>query len=228
MKARPSSIPIITCLPLKRKLPARWAKVFSFLQSNYKRFKYNHLIVSPHSTRKAFINLIEREINDAKRGNPSGITAKLNSLSDVKIIDKLYEASSYGVKIKLIVRGICSLVPGIKGISENIEAISIIDRFLEHSRVVVFENGGNPAYFLSSADWMPRNLDYRVEVTVPVYDAHIKRQLRDHLDIIWKDNVKSRWHNEEQNNEYRKIKGPRIRSQYALHEYVKNQLKRGR
>ena len=215
-------------LTAKKEITSEVAKVFSFLQSNYKRFKYNHLFVSPHSTRKAFLNLIEREINHAKRGNPSGITAKLNSLSDVKIIDKLYEASSYGVKIKLIVRGICSLIPGVKGISENIEAISIIDRFLEHSRVVVFENGGDPAYFLSSADWMPRNLDYRVEVTVPVYDAHIKRQLRDHLDIIWKDNVKSRWHNEEQNNEYRKIKGPKIRSQYALHEYVKNQLKRGK
>ncbi len=215
-------------LTSRKEITNEVAKVFSFLQSNYKRFKYNHLIVSPHSTRKAFLNLIEREINHAKRGNPAGITAKLNSLSDVKIIDKLYEASSYGVKIKLIIRGICSLIPGVKGISENIEAISIIDRFLEHSRVVVFENGGNPGYFLSSADWMPRNLDYRVEVTVPVYDAHIKRQLRDHLDIIWKDNVKSRWHNEEQNNEYRRIKGPKIRSQYALHEYVKNQLKRGK
>ncbi len=215
-------------LTSRKEITNEVAKVFSFLQSNYKRFKYNHLIVSPHSTRKAFLNLIEREINHAKRGNPAGITAKLNSLSDVKIIDKLYEASSYGVKIKLIIRGICSLIPGVKGISENIEAISIIDRFLEHSRVIVFENGGNPGYFLSSADWMPRNLDYRVEVTVPVYDAHIKRQLRDHLDIIWKDNVKSRWHNEEQNNEYRRIKGPKIRSQYALHEYVKNQLKRGK
>lgn len=215
-------------LTSKKLITSEVAKVFDFLESNYKRFKYNHLIVSPHSTRKAFINLIEREINHAKRGNPSGVTVKLNSLSDVKIIDKLYEASSYGVKIKLIIRGICSLIPGLKGVSENIEAISIVDRFLEHSRVIVFENGGNPAYFLSSADWMPRNLDYRVEVTVPVYDPRIKRQLQDHLDIIWKDNVKSRWHNEEQDNAYRMIKGPKIRSQYVLNEYVKNQLKRGK
>lgn len=215
-------------LTAKKEITREVAKVFSFLQSNYKRFKYKHLFVSPHSTRNSFIHLIEREINHAKRGNPAGITAKLNSLSDVKIIEKLYEASTYGVKIRLIVRGICSLIPGVKGLSENIEAISIVDRFLEHSRVIAFENGGAPAYYLSSADWMPRNLDYRVEVTVPVYDDHIKRQLKDHLEIIWKDNVKSRWHNEELNNEYRKIKGPRIRSQYALHEYVKNQLKRGK
>lgn len=203
-------------------------KVFSFLQSNYKRFKYNHLFVSPHGTRKGFLRLIEREISHAKKGSPSGIILKLNSLCDVKLIEKLYEASSYGVKIRLIIRGICSLVPGVKGLSENIEAISIIDRFLEHSRVMVFENGGNPAYFISSADWMPRNLDYRVEVTTPVYDEAVKRQLRDHLEIIWKDNVKSRWHNEAQDNEYRSIKGPRIRSQYALHDYVKTQQRRGK
>lgn len=203
-------------------------KVFSFLQSNYKRFKYNHLFVSPHGTRKGFLRLIEREISHAKKGSPSGIILKLNSLCDVKLIEKLYEASSYGVKIRLIIRGICSLVPGVKGLSENIEAISIIDRFLEHSRVMVFENGGNPAYFISSADWMPRNLDYRVEITTPVYDEAVKRQLRDHLEIIWKDNVKSRWHNEAQDNEYRSIKGPRIRSQYALHDYVKTQQRRGK
>lgn len=203
-------------------------KVFSFLQSNYKRFKYNHLFVSPHGSRKAYLKLIDREISHAKRGHKAGIFLKLNSLCDVKLIEKLYEASSYGVQIRLIIRGICSLVPGIKGLSENIQAISVIDRFLEHSRVLIFENGGNPAYYLSSADWMPRNLDYRVEVSVPVLDEGIKRQLRDHLEIIWKDNVKSRWHNEEQNNAYRKIKGPRIRSQYALYEYVKNQQKRGK
>lgn len=203
-------------------------KVFSFLQSNYKRFKYNHLFVSPHGTRKAFLRLIEREISHAKKGAAAGITLKLNSLCDVKLIEKLYEASSYGVKIRLIIRGICSLVPGVKGLSENIEAISIIDRFLEHSRVMIFENGGSPAFFISSADWMPRNLDYRVEVTVPVYDDTVKRQLRDHLEIIWKDNVKSRWHNNEQDNAYRKIKGPKIRSQYALYDYVKTQQKKGK
>lgn len=202
--------------------------IFDFLQKNYKIQKYQHLLVSPHHTRKSFIRLIDNEIEHAKKGNPSGIVLKLNSLCDIKLIDKLYEASSYGVNIRLIIRGICSLIPGVKGLSENIQAISILDRFLEHSRIMLFENGGDQKYFISSADWMQRNLDYRVEVTTPVYDSNIKRQLRDHIEIIWKDNVKARWFSEEQNNEYRSIKGPKIRSQYALHDYVKNQLKRGK
>ena len=202
--------------------------VFDFLQRNYKVHKYQHLLVSPHTTRKSFIRLIDNEIENAKKGAPSGITIKMNSLCDIKLIDKLYEASSYGVKIRLVVRGICSIIPGVKGMSENIEVISIVDRFLEHSRIIAFENAGDPKYFIASADWMQRNLDFRVEVTTPVYDESIKRQLRDHLEIIWKDNVKSRNLNAEQDNSYRSIKGPKIRSQYALYDYVKTQLKRGR
>lgn len=204
------------------------ARVFDFLRNNYKVKKYRHLLVSPHDTRRGFIKLIEKEIENAKKGLSSGIKIKLNSLSDVKLIDKLYEASAYGVQVQMVIRGICSLVPGQKGMSENIEAISILDRYLEHSRLIIFENGGDPKYFLGSADWMPRNLDYRVEVTTPVYDEKVKRQLRDHFEIIWKDNVKSRWHNAELNNEYRQIRGPKIRSQYAMHDYVKKQLKLGK
>ncbi len=215
-------------LTARREITREVAKVFDFLRHNYKRHRYSHLMVSPHYTRRRFLELIDREIAFAKKGEPSGISAKLNSLCDVKLIEKLYEASSYGVKIRLIVRGICSLIPGVKGLSENIEAISILDRFLEHSRLFIFENGGSPLTFIGSADWMPRNLDFRVEVTTPVYDVHIKRQLRDHFEICWKDNVKSRWHNEEMDNAYRKISGPRIRSQYALYDYVKKQLKMGR
>ena len=202
-------------------------KVFDFLHHNYKIHKYNHLLVSPHYTRKAMIRLIEVEIENAKRGDAAAIDLKLNSLCDVKLIEKLYEASSYGVKIRLIIRGICSLVPGVPGMSENIEAISILDRYLEHSRVAIFENSGDPKYYISSADWMPRNLDYRVEVTTPVYDKKIKKQLSDHFEIIWKDNVKARWHNEAMDNKYRKLKGPKIRSQYAMYDYVKKQLKKG-
>lgn len=215
-------------LTADRRITKDVARVFDFLRNNYKNKRYRHLLVSPHDTRKGFIKLIDKEIENAKKGIPSGIRIKLNSLSDVKLIEKLYEASSYGVQIKLVVRGICSLVPGKAGLSENIEAISILDRFLEHSRLMIFENGGDPKFYLGSADWMPRNLDYRVEVTTPVYEDKIKRQLRDHFDIIWKDNVKSRWHNEELNNDYRQIRGPKIRSQYALHDYVKKQLKRGK
>ncbi len=198
-------------------------KVFDFLEKNYKIFNYKHLFVSPYTTRKFFLRLIDKEIEHAKKGNPTGIFIKMNSLSDIKLIEKLYEASCYGIQIRLIIRGICSLVPGIKGISENIEAISILDRFLEHSRVIVFENGGNPKYFISSADWMPRNLDYRVEVTTPIYDNGVKKQLREHLKINWRDNVKARRYNEKLDNAYRKIKGPKIRSQYALYDYVKKQ-----
>jgi polyphosphate kinase len=199
--------------------------LFDFLRNNYKIKNYRHLLVSPHGTRKGFINLIDREIENAKKGRPAGIKLKLNSLSDVALIDKLYEASSYGVDIKLVVRGICSLVPGQKGLSENIQAISILDRFLEHSRLIIFENGGEAKIFLGSADWMPRNLDGRVEVSTPVFDEKVRRQLRDHFEIIWKDNVKARWHSLKLDNEYRQIRGPKIRSQYLMHEYVKKQLK---
>lgn len=202
-------------------------KVFDFLHHNYKIHRYQHLLVSPHYTRKSFIALIDTEIESAKKGHKARVDLKLNSLSDVRLIEKLYEASSYGVQVRIIVRGICSLVPGVPGMSENIEAISILDRYLEHSRMMIFENDGKPRFYISSADWMPRNLDYRVEVTTPIYDAKVKSQLRDHFDIIWKDNVKSRWHNEALNNAYRKINGPKIRSQYAMHEYVKKQLKKG-
>jgi polyphosphate kinase len=204
------------------------AKVFKFLEKNYAVPKYRHLLVSPHYTRKEIIKLIDREIEFAKRGSSAGISLKLNSLSDVKVIEKLYEANSYGVKVKLIVRGICSLITGVKGMSEHIEAISILDRYLEHSRLLIFENGGDAKFYIGSADWMPRNLDYRVEVNTPIFDAKIKRQLRDHFDLIWKDNVKSRWHNQELDNKYRVLKGPKIRSQYALYEYVKKQLKYGK
>lgn len=201
-------------------------QVFEFLQTNYLVFNYQHLIVSPHHTRIRFIELIQTEIENAKKGLPSGITLKMNSLSDVQMIEKLYEASKYGVKIKLIIRGICSLVPQVPGISENIEAISIVDRYLEHSRVFVFESGGQPKYFLGSADWMTRNLDLRVEVSTPVYDKTLQLQLRDHLDLMWKDNVKSRFHNAEEENCYKKIPGPRIRSQIEMYHYVTKVFKK--
>jgi polyphosphate kinase len=212
-----------------KRITAEVRQVFEFLQANYLVYNYKHLIVSPHHTRNKFEELIDNEIENAKKGLPSGIFLKMNSLSDISMINKLYEANQYGVKIKLIVRGICSLIPQVPGLSENIEAISVIDRYLEHSRVYVFENSGEPKYFLSSADWMTRNIDLRVEVTVPVYDKNIQMQLRDHLEIIWKDNVKSRYHNAAQDNCYKKIPGPRIRSQIEMYNYVtkifkKNQL----
>jgi len=202
------------------------AQVFEFFRANYLQFNYDHIIVSPHHTRAKLIGLVDQEIENAKKGLPSGITLKMNSLSDLAMIDKLYEANRYGVKIKLIVRGICSIIPQVPGFSENIEAISIVDRYLEHSRVFVFTNAGEPKYYISSADWMNRNIDYRVEVAVPIYDKRIQKQLHDHLHIMWLDNVKSRVLNQEQDNAYKKHQGPRIRSQIEMYSYVRKTLKK--
>ena len=193
--------------------------VFDFFETNYKVNKYKHLIVSPHYTRNAIYNLIQNEIDNAKEGKPSGIRLKLNSLSDNGVIDKLYSASKAGVKIKLIVRGICCLVPGVEGLSENIGAISIVDKFLEHPRVFIFENNNNPKVYISSADFMTRNLDQRVEISCPIYDEDIKNELIETFDISWSDNVKARVHCKGIENPYRELEGPKIRSQFALYDY---------
>ncbi|WPY99954.1 polyphosphate kinase 1 [Christiangramia sp. OXR-203] len=193
--------------------------VFEFFETNYKVNKYKHLIVSPHYTRNVIYSLIQAEIDNAKNGKPAGIRLKLNSLSDNGVIDKLYMASKAGVKIKLIVRGICCLNPGIEGISDNIEAISIVDKFLEHPRVYIFENGGNRKVYISSADFMTRNLDQRVEISCPIYDEDIKQELIETFEISWSDNVKARTHCRGMDNPYRPTDGERVRSQFALYDY---------
>lgn len=200
--------------------------VFDFFENNYKVKEFNHLLVSPYTTRNKFINLINKEIKNAKKGKEAYIILKLNNLMDEELNAKLYQASGVGVKIKLIVRGICSLVPGVKGLSENIEAISIVDRFLEHSRIMVFCNSGKPLYFISSADWMLRNLDKRVEVTTPIYDKGIQKILQDVLDIQLDDNVKSRILGNGHNNDYKKPdpKEPQVRSQVKTYQYFLNLL----
>ena len=200
-------------------------RVFDFFEVNYKIKKYRHLIVSPHYTRNAIYALIETEILNKKKGLPSGIRLKLNSLSDFKVIDKLYTASREGVKIQLIVRGICCLIPGIKGMSEHIEVISIVDKFLEHPRLFIFENGGSPKAYISSADIMGRNLDNRVEITCPIYDEALKNELIETFEICWSDNVKARVISEKQDNAYRKPKNGSVRSQFRLYEYYKEKLK---
>ncbi|WP_081211537.1 polyphosphate kinase 1 [Salegentibacter sediminis] len=194
-------------------------KVFDFFEINYKVSKYRHLIISPHYTRTALVKLIHTEIENAQNGKKAEIKLKLNSLSDYPMINKLYEASQAGVKIKLIVRGICCLIPGVKGMSENIEAISIVDKFLEHPRVFIFENDGAPRVYLSSADLMTRNLDNRVEISCPVYNEDIKKEIMETFDISWQDNVKARVHSENQDNAYRKSDKQRLRSQFALYDY---------
>lgn len=201
------------------------SKVFEFLQVNYRVHKYKHLLLSPHYTRKGFNRLIDREINNAKKGLPAYIHLKMNSLSDLKMIDKLYEASNAGVKIRLIIRGICSLIPGIEGMSENIEVISIVDRFLEHSRIYIFCNNDDPAVFISSADFMTRNLDERVEVTCPIYDEDIKKELIETFDIGWKGNYKTRIQSGDLANTYRKIEDGKIfHAQMEMYNYYKNKL----
>ena len=194
-------------------------KVFDFFETTYKINKYKHLIVSPHYTKSVFKNLIDREIENAKRGKEAYIKIKMNSFTSYKMVDKLYEASNAGVKIQLIIRGICCLVPGVEGMSENIEAISVVDKFLEHPRVFIFANEGNPKIYISSADWMTRNLDYRVEVGCPIYDEDIKQELIDTFEISWNDNVKARVFSEKQDNAYRKNNKEKVRSQFATYDY---------
>lgn len=142
------------------------------------------------------------------------------------MINKLYHANNAGVKINLIIRGICCLIPGVEGMSENITAISIVDKYLEHSRILVFCNNNNPLYFITSADWMPRNLDRRVEVTAPIYDEDIKKELQEMIDIQLIDSVKSRILNQTQDNPYKqKFDGEEvIQSQEELYFYYKNMI----
>ena len=200
-------------------------KVFEFFDINYRLHRYKHLIVSPHYTRTRLYKLIEREIMNAKLGRKAYMKLKMNSLSDFPIIDKLYDASNAGVKIQLIVRGICSLIPGVPGMSENIQAISSVDNFLEHTRVFIFCNNEEPEVYISSADFMTRNLDGRVEVTCPIYDLEVKQQLLDTFNISWKGNVKSRFHSEKLDNKYRlRGKDAIFRAQVETYDYYRDRI----
>lgn len=210
---------LLTADPL---ITADVEKVFDFIQMPYRIPHFNTLIVSPFSTRAHFIRLIDTEIRNARLGRPAWIILKMNSLSDIKLINKLYRASQAGVKISLIIRGICKLVPGIAGLSENITAISIVDKFLEHSRIMIFCGGGDEKYFISSADWMIRNLDNRIEVTVPIFNGMIRSELKDILGIQLNDNVKARVIDNEMSNKY--VTGDntnKVRAQEAIFEYLK-------
>ena len=200
-------------------------KVFNFFETNYNIQKYKHLIVSPHYTKKILKQLIDEEIKNAKAGKEAYIKLKMNNITSYKMIDKLYEASRAGVKIQMIVRGICCLVPGIEGMSENIEVISIVDKFLEHPRLFIFGNNGNPKVYISSADWMTRNISFRVEVGCPIYDETIKQELIDTFEISWADNVKARVIDQAQDNHYRPHTQPAQRSQVALYEYYQQKNK---
>jgi polyphosphate kinase len=167
------------------------AELFNALTGYSKHTGYNKLLVSPINTRKRLIELIEREIKWNKKANKGRIVMKMNSLVDAKTIHALYRASCEGVKIDLIVRGICCLKPGIAGISDHIRVISVIGQFLEHSRAYYFYNGGREELYLGSADIMPRNFDDRVETLFPVFDRECIRAVKSDLDLILSDNVKA-------------------------------------
>ncbi|MDG1292205.1 MAG: polyphosphate kinase 1 [Flavobacteriaceae bacterium] len=201
-------------------------KVFNFLEVSYKLKKYKHLIVSPHYSASILSKLIDKEIQNHKNGLPSGISLKLNNITNQPLIDKLYEASQAGVKVKMIVRGICCLIPGVMGMSENITVVSVVDKFLEHPRVFIFKNGGDNKIYLSSADFMTRNIENRVEVACPVYDKELQQQILDTFNISWNDNTKGRIVNQNpQNKMIRPKKGDtQIRSQWMTYDYYKNKL----
>jgi len=182
---------------------------------------YKCLIVSPLETRDKFEALIDTEIKNAREGKPAYMVLKMNSLADEEMVQKLYDASSAGVKIQLIIRGMCTLVPGIEGVSENIEVISIIDKYLEHARVWIFGNGGEERIFLTSADLMTRNLDHRVEVGFPIFDENIRKEIRDIIDIQLKDNTKAREINILNNNKYRPKGKMSYRAQTDIYTYLK-------
>lgn len=195
-------------------------KVFTFLEYNYKTFNFKHLWVSPVSMRRKLYMHIDTEIANARKKLPAYIHCKINNIVDLDVVRKLYQASNAGVKIKLMVRGICSLVPGVPGQSENIQVVSVVDRFLEHSRFFIFCNNNHPKYFISSADWMARNLDYRVEVAAPVYDPEIQNELKVILEAGFKDNMKARLVDSKQSNEFkREPKKKSYQSQIELYNY---------
>ncbi len=206
------------------KITADVANAFNQMEANYRPIKYKSLVLAPFMMRNTFMKMISHEIRNAKANKPAWILIKLNNLVDETIIQKLYKASQAGVKINLIVRGICVLKPGVKGLSDNIEAISIVDRFLEHSRVMVFCNAGNPHYFITSADWMIRNFDNRIEVACPIYDTDLQKELMTMLQIQMADNVKARDLGSKKINVYAKSSKRIIHSQLEIYNYFKTSL----
>lgn len=200
-------------------------KIFDFYENNYKVQSFKHLLVAPFFMRKDFIQLINKEIQFAKNKKPASIILKMNSLVDKEMISKLYEASNAGVKVTLIIRGACSLVTEMEGWSDNINAFSIVDKYLEHARVFIFNNNGQEKIYISSADWMSRNLDNRSEVAVPIYDEEIRKQIKDIINIQLSGNTKVRILDKRQDNAYKTAKpGERkIRVQDEVYNYLKKE-----
>ena len=199
-------------------------RVFSFLEKSYKIPVHKHLLISPFTTSSGLKERIAREISLAQAGKNALIRIKINNITNYDMVAALYKASQAGVQIRMIVRGICCLVPGVAGISDNIEVISVVDRYLEHPRMVIFENSGDRDILISSADWMTRNLDNRVEVTCPIYDKDVQQELVDTFELSWNDNVKARWVNDNSKPAYRNNGAAPLRSQEAIYSYYQNKL----
>ncbi|MFK7980193.1 MAG: polyphosphate kinase 1, partial [Saprospiraceae bacterium] len=208
-----------------RRITLEVSRLFSYLETvKMTNQQYKHLLVGHFGLLENLIAMIDREIEHAKAGKKAKIVLKMNSLQDEEMVEKLYEASNAGVKIDLIIRGICSLVPGKKGWSENINCISIVDRFLEHARIFVFHNDGAENVYLSSADWMGRNLRRRIETAFPIYDEKVKAEVLEMLRIQLSDNVKARIIDEADENEYKQNDMDlSIRSQVELYYHYKRQ-----
>ncbi|AIN46976.1 polyphosphate kinase 1 [Candidatus Palibaumannia cicadellinicola] len=203
-------------------------RVFNFIENPYRPVNFDYLIVSPQNARQKLYQTIDKEMANAQAGRIAGITLKVNNLVDKGLIDRLYAASSSGVCIRILVRGMCSLIPEMPDISENIKVTSIVDRYLEHDRVYVFENGGDQTVFLSSADWMPRNIDYRIEVAVPLLDRRIKKQVLDILALLFSDTVKARYLDAGLSNRYVPHGNQcKIRAQIAVYDYIQQLEKTG-
>jgi len=215
-----------TLLTANKKITADLVNIFKAINKGILAKGLKHLIVSPIDSRPAIYRLIDNEIKNAKAKKSAYMILKMNSLADEQLVNKLYQASNAGVKIKMIIRGMCCLVPGMKGFSENIEVVSLVDKYLEHARVHIYCNGGNELIYLTSADFMSRNIDTRVEVGFPIYDPKIKKEIRDIIDIQLNDNTKSREINSQNTNKYHKTGSELpVRAQIDIYNYLKNKVK---
>jgi len=211
-----------TLLTANKKITDDLVDIFKALNKNTLPKGLKNLIVSPIDSRPAIYKLIDNEIKNAKAGKKAYMILKMNSLADEQLVAKLYQANNAGVKIQLIIRGMCCLIAGLKDHSENIEVISIIDKYLEHSRVHIYCNGGDELIYLTSADFMTRNIDTRVEVGFPVYDEELKKEIRDIIDIQLQDNTKSREINSHNTNKYHKTRSELPhRAQIDTYNYLK-------
>lgn len=195
------------------------AKVFDFIDRPFSPFRFSELLVSPNSMKSRILRMLDTEIRNAGEGKEAWVKIKINHITDTDMVTKLYQASKAGVKIDIVIRGNCSLIPGIKGLSENIRCVGIIDRYLEHSRILIFANGGKPRYFLGSADWMPRNLLNRIEVLTPVYDEELQADLMRTISYGMRDTTNGRIVDGKGTNNF--VEGEPFRSQQELYKEYK-------